>query len=91
MQQAGKQVDIHALAGHSRFNGFHGLVLWWCVLILVIDGYDLAVVGAALPSIMKDMASTPRAPASWPGRRCSEPCWARSFWAPWPTASAALA
>ncbi|GER15072.1 MFS transporter [Variovorax boronicumulans] len=55
MQQAGKQVDIHALAGHSRFNGFHGLVLWWCVLILVIDGYDLAVVGAALPSIMKDM------------------------------------
>jgi AAHS family benzoate transporter-like MFS transporter len=55
MQQAGKQVDIHALAGHSRFNRFHGLVLWWCVLILVIDGYDLAVVGAALPSIMKDM------------------------------------
>jgi len=55
MQQAGKQVDIHALAGQSRFNGFHGLVLWWCVLILVIDGYDLAVVGAALPSIMKDM------------------------------------
>ena len=27
MQQAGKQVDIHALAGQSRFNGFHGLVL----------------------------------------------------------------
>ncbi|KQW56417.1 MFS transporter [Variovorax sp. Root411] len=50
-----QQVDVHALAGQSRFNGFHGLVLFWCVLILVIDGYDLAVVGAALPSIMKDM------------------------------------
>ncbi len=50
-----QQVDIHDLAGKSRFNGFHGLVLFWCVLILIIDGYDLAVVGAALPSIMKDM------------------------------------
>lgn len=50
-----QQVDVHALAGQSRFNGFHGLVLFWCVLILIIDGYDLAVVGAALPSIMKDM------------------------------------
>ncbi|WP_198084103.1 MFS transporter [Variovorax sp. E3] len=50
-----QQVDVHALAGRSRFNGFHGLVLFWCVLILIIDGYDLAVVGAALPSIMKDM------------------------------------
>jgi AAHS family benzoate transporter-like MFS transporter len=50
-----QQVDVHALAGRSRFNGFHGLVLFWGVLILIIDGYDLAVVGAALPSIMKDM------------------------------------
>lgn len=50
-----QQIDVHALAGRSRFNGFHGLVLFWCVLILIIDGYDLAVVGAALPSIMKDM------------------------------------
>ncbi len=29
--------------------------LFWGVLILVLDGYELAVVGAALPSIMKDM------------------------------------
>lgn len=50
-----QQVDVHALASQSRFNGFHGLVLFWCVLILIIDGYDLAVVGAALPSIMKSM------------------------------------
>lgn len=49
------QLDVQALAGNARFNGFHGLVLFWCVLILIVDGYDLAVVGAALPSIMKDM------------------------------------
>lgn len=48
-------VNVYALTANSRFNRFHGLILFWCVLILVIDGYDLAVVGAALPSIMKDM------------------------------------
>ncbi len=49
------QIDVHLLAGQARFNGFHTLVLFWCVLMLILDGYDLAVVGAALPSIMKDM------------------------------------
>ncbi|KAA0997966.1 MFS transporter [Paraburkholderia panacisoli] len=49
------QIDVHSLAGQARFNGFHTLVLFWCVLMLILDGYDLAVVGAALPSIMKDM------------------------------------
>ncbi|MBI3145246.1 MAG: aromatic acid/H+ symport family MFS transporter [Pseudogulbenkiania sp.] len=48
-------IDVHSLAGKAKFNGFHGLVLFWCVLMLILDGYDLAVVGAALPSIMKDM------------------------------------
>jgi len=46
---------VFTLAGESKFNRFHGLILFWCVLILIIDGYDLAVVGAALPAIMVDM------------------------------------
>jgi len=49
-------IDIHKLADESRFNRFQGIVLFWGVLILILDGYDLAVVGAALPSIMKDMS-----------------------------------
>jgi AAHS family benzoate transporter-like MFS transporter len=49
------QIDVHSLAGNSKFNGLHGVVLFWCMLMLILDGYDLAVVGAALPSIMKDM------------------------------------
>jgi len=53
-----QQLDVHAIVGESRFNRFHGLVLFGCVLILIIDGYDLAVVGAALPSIMKGMGIT---------------------------------
>jgi len=49
------QIDLHKLADDARFNSFHRLVLLWCALIIVFDGYDLAVVGIALPSIMKSM------------------------------------
>jgi AAHS family benzoate transporter-like MFS transporter len=49
------QIDVRKVADGASFNRFHALVLFWGVLILVLDGYDLAVVGAALPSIMKEM------------------------------------
>ena len=54
-----RQIDVHKLADDARFNGFHGLVLFWCALIIIFDGYDLAVVGIALPSIMKDRRVDP--------------------------------
>ncbi|KJF70306.1 major facilitator transporter [Agrobacterium arsenijevicii] len=53
------QIDVAQVVGASRFNRFHGSVLFWCVLVLVLDGYDLAIVGAALPSIMADLSLTP--------------------------------
>ena len=54
-----RQIDIYQLADDARFNRFHGLVLFWCALIIIFDGYDLAVVGIALPSIMKDLGVDP--------------------------------
>ncbi len=54
-----RQIDVHKLADEARFNRFHALVLFWCALIIVFDGYDLAVVGIALPSIMKDLGVAP--------------------------------
>ena len=53
------QIDVHNLSDHAKFNGFHGMVLFWCALIIIFDGYDLAVAGIALPSIMKEMGVTP--------------------------------
>jgi len=53
------QIDIHHIADHAKFNGFHGIVLFWCAIIIIFDGYDLAVAGIALPSIMKEMGVTP--------------------------------
>lgn len=50
-----RQIDLHKLADDASFNRFHALILFWCALIIVFDGYDLAVVGIALPSIMAKM------------------------------------
>jgi AAHS family benzoate transporter-like MFS transporter len=50
-----RQIDVHQLSDKAAFNRFHGLVLVACALIIVFDGYDLAVVGIALPAIMKSM------------------------------------
>lgn len=50
-----RHIDLHQLADTARFNRFHRLVLFWCALIIVFDGYDLAVVGIALPAIMEKM------------------------------------
>ncbi len=49
------QIDMQKLADDARFNRFHAKVLLWCLLILIIDGYDIAVAGIALPSIMQQM------------------------------------
>ncbi|CAG2134445.1 MFS transporter [Cupriavidus numazuensis] len=54
-----RQIDLHALADEAKLNGFHYAVLFWCALIIVFDGYDLAVAGIALPSIMKEMGVEP--------------------------------
>jgi AAHS family benzoate transporter-like MFS transporter len=53
-----RQIDVHKLSDEATFNGFHGKVLLWCALIIIFDGYDLAVAGIALPSIMKEMGVT---------------------------------
>jgi AAHS family benzoate transporter-like MFS transporter len=54
-----RHIDVHKIADEARFNGFHGLILFWCALIIIFDGYDLAVAGIALPSIMKQMGVDP--------------------------------
>lgn len=50
-----RHIDIHKIADTAKFNGFHGSLLLWCAIIIICDGYDLAVAGIAVPSIMKEM------------------------------------
>jgi MFS transporter, AAHS family, benzoate transport protein len=50
-----RHIDVHKLADDARFTRFHAGLLFCCAFIIIFDGYDLAVVGIALPSIMKSM------------------------------------
>ncbi len=53
-----RHIDVHKLADEARFNRFHFGILAWCAIIIICDGYDLAVAGIALPSIMQEMGVT---------------------------------
>lgn len=53
-----RQIDVHKLSDEASFNRFHATILMWCAVIIICDGYDLAVAGIALPSIMKEMGVT---------------------------------
>lgn len=53
-----RQLDVHKIADEAKFNGFHGVILAWCALIIIFDGYDLAVAGIAMPAIMQEMGVT---------------------------------
>jgi len=50
-----RQIDASKLADEASFSRFHAIVLFWCAMAIIFDGYDLAVAGIALPSIMKEM------------------------------------
>ncbi|EPF75567.1 MFS transporter [Acinetobacter rudis] len=51
-------IDVQQNIDSAPLSLFHYKVLFWCFLIIVIDGYDIAIAGAALPSIMSDMGVT---------------------------------
>ncbi|CAG4909496.1 MFS transporter [Paraburkholderia gardini] len=54
-----RTIDLQQFTDDARLNRFHWAVLFWCALMIIFDGYDLAVVGVALPSIMADMHVAP--------------------------------
>jgi AAHS family benzoate transporter-like MFS transporter len=48
--------NLQHLADNTALDRFHRRLLIWCALMIVCDGYDLAIMGVALPSMMADMA-----------------------------------
>lgn len=49
------RISAQSIPEEAVFSRFHAMLFLWCFLVLVLDGYDLAVAGIALPSIMKDL------------------------------------
>ncbi|MDU9391971.1 aromatic acid/H+ symport family MFS transporter [Pseudomonas sp. zfem002] len=54
-----RTLDIHPIIDNARFSPFHWMVMAWCGLLLIFDGYDLFIYGVVLPVIMKEWGLTP--------------------------------
>ncbi|NNG64407.1 MFS transporter, partial [Pseudomonas fragi] len=52
-------LDVHAIVDNARFGRFHWMVMLWCALLLIFDGYDLFIYGVVLPVIMQEWGLTP--------------------------------
>lgn len=49
-----EQIDVNSVVDNAKFTPFHFNVVAWCLLIILFDGYDLAINGVVLPLLMQD-------------------------------------
>lgn len=47
-------VNVNEVIDKAKFTPFHFNVVLWCLLIILFDGYDLAINGVALPLLMQE-------------------------------------
>lgn len=48
-------VNLQAVVDEARFGALQKRVVLLCALIMMVDGYDLGIMGVALPAIITDM------------------------------------
>ncbi|MBB6446882.1 MFS transporter [Bacillus benzoevorans] len=50
------QVTTNAeqLVEQTKFNKFHGMLLFWGALLMLFDGFDLVIYGAVVPTLMEE-------------------------------------
>lgn len=49
-----REINVQKTIDDSKFNRFHGMVLFWCAFVIVFDGYDLVILGTALPVLISE-------------------------------------
>lgn len=52
-------ININDYIDRQKFNSFHLSVLLCCIFIIVVDGYDMFMLGTIIPSIMKEWDMSP--------------------------------
>jgi AAHS family benzoate transporter-like MFS transporter len=54
-----RTIDVSEMIETSKFNRFHMMILFWCGLTIVFDGYDLVVYGTVLEQLMQEWSISP--------------------------------
>ncbi|MEZ2902627.1 MFS transporter [Acinetobacter terrestris] len=47
-------VNVNEVIDKAKFTPFHFKVVFWCLIIILFDGYDLAINGVVLPLLMQE-------------------------------------
>jgi len=47
----GRTIDVDRLVDDQRITSFNWMVVFWCFIITLIDGYDISAAPAAGPSL----------------------------------------
>ena len=47
-------MNVNAVVDQAKFKPFHMKLVFWCLFIVLFDGYDLAINGVVLPLLMKE-------------------------------------
>lgn len=53
------QVNVNDFIDNQKFNRFHIVLLLSCIFIIVVDGYDMFMLGAIMPALMEDWGMDP--------------------------------
>ena len=51
-------VNVNQIIDKAKFSSFHFNIVFWCLIIILFDGYDLAINGVALPLLMQEWGLT---------------------------------
>ena len=47
-------VHINEMIDRSRFSAFHLSIIFWCLFIILMDGYDVVIYGSVVPSLIEE-------------------------------------
>ncbi|MGD8189444.1 MFS transporter [Brevibacillus ginsengisoli] len=54
-----QSINVNEMIDNSKFNRFHLVLLICCIFVIVCDGYDMFMIGAILPALMKEWHISP--------------------------------
>lgn len=54
-----KNVDAVSIVNQAKLNQYHIMLVFWCSLLMLFDGYDMVIYGSLLPHLMTEWQISP--------------------------------
>lgn len=55
-----QKINAATLIDKAPLNKHHKILVFWCAIVMLFDGYDLVIYGSVLPHLMKEWQLTPQ-------------------------------